>query len=289
MKLFLTIAFALTPFSLFAEKMGPVSKEDRRSEQPVLTWHASNDAKTEHAEAPTTSKKGPDLTFSAKNGTREIKYNVPALQITTFRGDVTYNADLPSKVRDRRMFVNLRVSATPGTSPGDGSVVNIDGAIFTFVEVPQTSAAKARRARLFVRDVSKDGAPTWNAQNWIIALDSNGRTSPSLIGIHLDYKNLSWTLYHNDLVVTENLPLLPTSKNATVSVCAGKVKTDSLLVKDLAISGLPHLRPADLRVPAQDGQIDVEKAIRDHDPHLLIVAQKGTVITDTSAATPAKK
>lgn len=254
-----------------------LTKEDRRSETPELKWSMSGSGEVK---LPKKSDPQKQATVKTKDGKgQDVEVKVSPLQITTFRGTATYIAELPQRVRQKPTFVNFLLSATPGTTPQDGSIFNIDGAIFSFVEVP-TSANQMPKARLMVQDVKPDGSILWRTVNWTVTMDAEAMTVSPPMGVRIDYANKTWALYHYDLIIAEGLPLFVSAKKPTITVTPGRVVTDIALLKELRISGIPRSRPQNLAVPLKNGRIDIETAVKENDPRLKL----GTVTKQSKIA-----
>lgn len=239
---------------------------------PKLTWNKVKSDGTQEL-APELQDKTPGkATVIRKNpdGSQRIS-TLNSIDLKTFQGQAVYRSELPSSVRKNVTFVNFRVSGTPGEKVEDGSVINIDGAILGF-QARQPSSRQpyeSIRAQLMVRDLSPDGNLTWRAVNWWMSIDPQKYITVSApIGVKLDHATNTWALYHNDLLVAENLPLFYDEKKPTVSVRAGDGPSDILELKVFKVSDKPKGRNEDGQLPATDGKIDFAKAVRENDPRL---------------------
>lgn len=188
------------------------------------------------------------------------------LDTKMFLDSDTYYGELPAKLRQEVSYVHFALDATAQSNPGEGTVLNIDGAIVGF-RARRDEITGRGTAELVTMDVSADGKPEWKGTGIIFMLSpQRGFTGAPMLCAKLDPKNDVWTLYYRDIIVRENLPLLTTATAPTISTRAGKVG-DAAMLLDFKIAPTPPARnPAYVR--SVNGRIDLAKARREGHPYV---------------------
>lgn len=266
------VVIATVALPLFAlDTNQPISTVPALRSGPGLTWKKVNPDGSETVETQLADKPRrfvAVITVHKQDGTA-VQIPKYALDVKNFRGSATYYARLPQTVRLKPTFVNFIISCTVGSKPDNGSVINVDGAIFGF-QVTNVGSEKnpVYRAKAAYMDTDANGKKVWKPLNYGISIQvDKGITGSPKLGVYLDYAHHSWAFYRSDILIKGNLPLFSEDGPPKISLRAGLLDTDVLALKDLEISNKPYSRP-DFYLPVVNGKIDFAKAIRERDPRL---------------------
>ena len=91
------------------------------------------------------------------------------LDTKMFLDSDTYYGELPAKLRQEVSYVHFALDATAQSNPGEGTVLNIDGAIVGF-RARRDEITGRGTAELVTMDVSADGKPEWKGTGIIFML-----------------------------------------------------------------------------------------------------------------------
>lgn len=174
------------------------------------------------------------------------------LDAKAFFGGRAYAADLPGSLRGQATFVRFLLSGTAKADPESGTILNIDGAILGF----RTLAGTPEAVEVVTTDAPAAGQRTWRPVGMALRIDArNGLTGSPPLAVRLDHATRTWTLYMQDLILAENLPLLTEPGAPRVTVQPGGGPGDLAILKELVLKEPGH-RP-DNPIKAVNGRIDL--------------------------------
>jgi len=267
-------AFALPPSEASAKDE---AKSPATLNQP-LKWHkvGKDGRREELAKSPANGPKA-SAVFKKPDGSAGTRQISPALRLT---GDAYYVAELPDAVRSDPLFVDFSISGTAGSTPDQGSIINVDGAVIGFQLRPGVD-----RADVMVLDIGSDGQPIWHKAGWGLPIDPTKHiTASPRMAVRLDHKNVEWSLYANDVLVMGGLPLLAAKDKGApaITLKAGPVDSDTLVLKRIRIGVKPSGRGKEFLPAGPDGWIDFAKARTENDLRLGPVSHAITKSTSAN-------
>lgn len=190
----------------------------------------------------------------------------------------TYYAELDTEIRNKTKFLHFILSGTAKQNPGEGTIINIDGAILGFT-AHRDEATGRGLARIVTLD-ELDGNPVWVPVGVHVRLGPQDIiTGSPPLAVRLDHKHNTWALFASNLLIAEGLPLFSEGATPTVSIRAGQAHGDMAVLKHFQVHDNPGGRDGKF-LPSVNGKIDLEKAFEEGNP-LVRRSGGGPIKTDS--------
>jgi hypothetical protein len=193
---------------------------------------------------------GKPIKLQKKGGNGKLA-TARALDPKLFFGARTYYTELGAAAHETSVRFLLNGSAKQ--DPEAGTLINIGGAVMGFI-----LDADSRLAQIVAVSDYKDGKRIWSNVGMAVPIEStSGLTGSVPLAVKLQPDTNSWSLFVQDILLAENLPLLSESSALVVKLRPGGSSGDMAILKDLAVKA-PARR--DNPVKAIDGRIDLAAA-----------------------------